>query len=219
MSKDLQYKTIYKHGTSELIEKKSRFISNAKPVSNEKDAIKFINDLKSKYWNATHNVYAYKIGRNTQRFSDDGEPSGTAGLPSLEIIKKEELQDIVIVVTRYYGGIQLGAGGLIRTYARSAKEGINKAKVIKMKLCNIINMEIDYDLLGRVENTIINSNNYIKEIIYKENVKMTIYSYIGQTDEFIKRILDITQGKAIIKKNGLKYIASDKGKILKAIDT
>jgi len=131
----MQYKTISKEATVEMEEKKSRFIANVKPVSSEEEALEFINNIRAKYWDATHNVYAYYIsGENIiQRFSDDGEPSGTAGMPVLEVIKRMELKDLVVVVTRYFGGILLGASGLVRAYSKSAALGIEAAGIVTKK--------------------------------------------------------------------------------------
>ena len=116
---DNQYKTIENYGTAETVEKRSRFIAHARPVSSETEALEYLNSLKQKYWDARHNVYAYIIRENNiVRYSDDGEPGGTAGLPVLEILKREELSDIIVVVTRYFGGILLGTGGLVHAYSR-----------------------------------------------------------------------------------------------------
>jgi len=136
---DKEYKTVLNHAVYEIDEKKSRFIASVKPVSTEDEAIRFINDLKSKYWDATHNVYAYTIGKNdeVQKFSDDGEPSGTAGKPVLETIKSKGIKNVLVVITRYFGGTLLGAGGLIRAYSESASLGLDKAGIIKVVKCKV----------------------------------------------------------------------------------
>jgi len=116
------YKTVSKEGTAEIVEKKSRFIASVKPVSTEEEALEFVSQVKAKYRDARHNVYAYVVTENNiSRFTDDGEPSGTAGAPVLDVILKEGLTDVAIVVTRYFGGTLLGTGGLVRAYGKSAK--------------------------------------------------------------------------------------------------
>ena len=126
-----QYKTVYCGGEAEIIEKKSRFIATVRPVKSEEEAIAFIESMKKKYWNATHNCSAYVIGEHfqIQRCSDDGEPSGTAGKPMLDVLLGEEIHDVVVVVTRYFGGTLLGTGGLVRAYSSSTKEGLLASKV------------------------------------------------------------------------------------------
>ena len=132
-----EYRTVAAEAFAEFEEKKSKFIATVKPVASEEEAAAFISGLKSRYWNASHNVYAYYIcGDNIlQKFSDDGEPSGTAGLPVLEAVRKLAVQDVAVVVTRYFGGTLLGAAGLVRAYGRSATLGIEAAGIIKKQLC------------------------------------------------------------------------------------
>jgi len=191
----------------EIVEKKSRFIAHVKPVKNEEEALLFISEMKAKFWDATHNVYAYVIGNNNiQRYSDDGEPSGTAGVPVLEVIKKEGLQDIVVVVTRYFGGTLLGAGGLVRTYGKSAREGIHKAGIVTMKLCHRIIIQSDYTLLGKIQNEIANAGYIIGDINYEEDVTLNIFVPALQTDNFINHLIDITNNRVSIEKKEKKYI-------------
>ena len=135
MSKKDVYKTVKKQSQSLLIEKKSKFIANVKPVDNEDDALAFLNEIRSKYSDATHNVYAYVIDENNIfRYSDDGEPSGTAGMPVLDAIRKSGIVDVVVVVTRYFGGTLLGTGGLVHTYGASAKQGLIESIFSDVKL-------------------------------------------------------------------------------------
>ena len=133
---DCNYRTVLSSREKEIIINKSRFIASAKAINSEEDALEFIDIVKTKYKDATHNVYAYVVGENSivQRFSDDGEPSGTAGIPILELIKKEDLRNIVIVSTRYFGGIKLGGGGLIRAYTQSGKSALEAGKIIEMTM-------------------------------------------------------------------------------------
>ena len=129
----IEYKTLAKAGSDEIIIEKSRFIGYCAPVSSEEEALEFIEKIKKKHYDATHNVFAYVVGldNNIQRYNDDGEPSGTAGVPILEVIKKEDLRNVVIVVTRYFGGIKLGTGGLIRAYTKGAKIALDAGIIIK----------------------------------------------------------------------------------------
>ena len=151
------FRTVLKEASVEMEEKKSRFIASVKPVASEEEALEFISCMKAKYWDASHNVYAYLVEGETtaQRFSDDGEPSGTAGMPVVEVIKRMEVQDLVVVVTRYFGGTLLGAAGLIRAYRKSASLGIEAAGIVKRLLCVEMSVVMEYSLLGKVQNLIV----------------------------------------------------------------
>ena len=139
------YLTIAAEAQAEFIEKKSRFIGTIKPVTTEAEALELISSLRSTHWKASHNCYAYILREgNIQRYSDDGEPQGTAGVPMLEVLKREEMTDIVVVVTRYFGGTLLGAGGLVRAYSHSAKIALDAAKIIRMCQCVEFALELPY---------------------------------------------------------------------------
>ena len=171
------YKTLHKFGVDEYIVEKSTFIGYAKPIKTEEEAIEFINEIKKKHKDATHNVWAYTIGENMniQRYSDDGEPQGTAGIPTLEVIKKEDLRDVVVVVTRYFGGIKLGAGGLVRAYTKGAKVGIEAGIVIEKVKYSEVKIKIEYTQLGRIQNEIMNLGFKVKDTIYSEDVELIVY--------------------------------------------
>ena len=161
--------TIEDYGTDEFVEKKSKFIGYIKHVETEEDANEFIGSIKSKHWDAKHNVYAYILGENgaIQRSTDDGEPAGTAGRPVLEVIKGEGLTNVVIVVTRYFGGILLGTGGLVRAYGKAAKlavENCVKVRPVRMKTVAIC---ADYELVGKIQNYLIQNNVVIDHIEYQ----------------------------------------------------
>lgn len=144
------YRTVAREAREMMIERKSRFISTVRPVKTESEALELISQMRSEYYDATHNVYAYIIGDgNIMRYSDDGEPSGTAGVPVLEVLRKEGLIDVAVVVTRYFGGIMLGAGGLVRAYGSSAKLGVDAAKIVTRTLCDIVKVSCDYTLSAR----------------------------------------------------------------------
>lgn len=206
-----EYKTILNIATAEFEEKKSRFIANVKPVSNEEEAIEFINSLKSKYWDARHNVYAYIINKDTliQRFSDDGEPSGTAGMPTLEVIKRIGLQDVVVVVTRYFGGTLLGASGLIRAYSKSTALGLEAAEIVTRKLCTRISIAVEYTLFGRLQNMLIANNNIIEDIQYSQDVDLSVLIEVGNEEKLLKDITENTNDRAIVDIGEKVYITLD----------
>jgi uncharacterized YigZ family protein len=196
LTKLSEYRTVEKEACGEIIEKKSKFIANVKPVKTENEAVEFINSIKSKYWDARHNVYAYVIGNNNiQRYSDDGEPSGTAGIPTLEVIKQEGLIDIVIVTTRYFGGTLLGAGGLVRAYSKSAKEGIIAAGIITNYLSDVIRIKTDYNLIGKIQNEIENMDHKIENIVYEQDVTLDVLVNKNFSEDFIFRMVDLSNGK------------------------
>ena len=192
------YKTLHEYGMDEIIIEKSTFIGYAKPIKTEEEAVEFINEIKKKHKDATHNVWAYTIGKtmNIQRYSDDGEPQGTAGIPTLEVIKKEDLRDVAVVVTRYFGGIKLGAGGLVRAYTKGAKIGLEAAKIIEKVMFQEVRVRIDYNQLGRVQNEIMNMNYIIKDTIYADNVEIVVYSRLEDVEKLVSRMIDITSATA-----------------------
>lgn len=210
------YKTLHEFGSDEIIIEKSVFIGYAKPVSTEEEAREFIDEIKRKHKDATHNVWAYTIGQNMniQRYSDDGEPQGTAGIPTLEVIKKEDLRDVVVVVTRYFGGIKLGAGGLVRAYTKGAKIGIEAGKIVKKVPFTQIDISIDYTLLGKMQNSLSNKGFIIKGIEYAENVIISVYCEDDQLEELKKLIIETTNANSIITEKCKQYISMKDGKII-----
>ncbi len=202
-----EYKTVKHHGTGEIIEKRSRFIANVKPVTTEQEALEFLNELKQKYWDARHNVYAYIIrNNNIMRYSDDGEPSGTAGVPVLDILKKEGLTDVIVVVTRYFGGILLGTGGLVHAYSKSAKEGILAAEIKNMILCQNLLLKCDYNLVGKLQYEIQGKENiFIGDTKYAEDVVISVFIPYENVDNFINNIIDKTNGNVNIEKLEVLY--------------
>lgn len=194
-------------GIEEIIINKSRFISLATPIESEEQAKEIIEKVRKEHMAATHNVYAYIWGENDQiqRCSDDGEPSGTAGKPVLEVIKKENLKNTLVIVTRYFGGIKLGSGGLIRAYGQSAKAGIVKAKKGYYLLMNSLEITFDYHYHGRIENFLLNYK-YVKDIIFTDKVTVKLLLEDEEIEEFKKAILNITAGSAEIKLIGKEYV-------------
>lgn len=212
-----RYRTIYKMGEDEILIKKSRFIGYAMSVETEDEAIKFIEEIKTKHRDATHNVYAYVLGEdnNIQRYSDDGEPSGTAGIPALEVIKKEDLRNVAVVVTRYFGGKKLGTGGLIRAYTKGAKIGLEAGVIIDKILFRKVKVRIDYTLYGMVENYLINKGIYIEDTIFDDAVNLILYIEYEKDEKFRDTIRELTNGTGIIDDIGEEYLSISDGKILK----
>lgn len=210
------YKTLHEFGTDKITIDKSTFIGYAKPIKSEEEAIEFINEIKKKHKDARHNVWSYTVGKNMniQRYSDDGEPQGTAGIPTLEVIKKEDLRDVVIVVTRYFGGIKLGAGGLVRAYTKGAKIGIEAGQVIQKVLYREVSIKIDYTQLGKVQNEIMNMGYFIKDTIYEENVEIVVYSRSNEVENIMTKITDITSATADIQIGEELYLSEVDGNII-----
>lgn len=206
---EAEYRTIAKRAEAEIEEKKSRFIATVMPVSTEEEALLFINHLKKKYWDATHNVYAYSVYEENvvQRFSDDGEPSGTAGIPVLEVIKKAHIQNAAIVVTRYFGGTLLGAGGLVRAYGKCAAAGISAAGVIKKQLCVETIINTDYSLLGKIQNFLKENNYVIKDTLFAQDVKIIVYVPIMNREKFQDLIIDLTNAGVLMEEREEVYIS------------
>nr|WP_312578696.1 YigZ family protein [Sedimentibacter sp.] len=192
------YKSIHQYGQDEIIINKSKFICSVSPVRDEEEAIEFIEKIKKEFKEASHNVYAYVIGENSniQRFTDDGEPSGTAGMPVLNVINHENLKNVAVVVTRYFGGILLGAGGLARAYAKSAKIGLEKGIIVDKKLFFEINTKIDYTMLGKIENEFAKNNFIVKDKKYGESVDIAVLASDEEVERLNNLINEITNGKA-----------------------
>ena len=178
--------TVAKYGTDEFTEKKSKFIGYVKHVETEEEANQFIAEIKSKHWDAKHNVYAYILGENgiTQRSTDDGEPAGTAGRPVLEVIKGDNLTNTVVVVTRYFGGILLGTGGLVRAYGKAAKLAIENAEIVRPVKMKTIAICADYDLVGKIQNFLIQKEIVIDHIDYLNNAMIYCLIENEQVDSF-----------------------------------
>ncbi|SDH63780.1 YigZ family protein [Alteribacillus bidgolensis] len=205
------YYTMKTSGTNEIVINKSRFIAHVKRVTNEAEAQEFIQSIKKEHWNATHNCSAYMIGEKDeiQKANDDGEPSGTAGVPMLEVLKKRHLKDTCVVVTRYFGGIKLGAGGLIRAYGSAVTEGINAAGVVERTLMKVLSVRVDYTWLGKVENELRQSSYIMKNIEYEEKVSLFAYVPVESVQSFHKWITNITNGQGQIDEQEETYLETD----------
>jgi uncharacterized YigZ family protein len=205
-----QYLTVKNQTQYEFIEKKSKFIANVAQVKSEAEAVDFINKIKAKYWDATHNVFAYIIkDEMLQKFSDDGEPKGTAGMPVLQVIKNLELQNTAVVVTRYFGGILLGAGGLVRAYSKSASEGLKTAGIIKSVLYKKVKVQIEYSFLGKIQSEIMNLGYIIKNINYIDSVQLEVLIPEKEIEKLRESVNNIISGEAHIDVVGSEYVLLD----------
>src|SRR5690625_4164689 len=171
------YYTIKESGSDKVIIWNSRFIGYVKCVETDEYALLFINKIKKKHYDATHNCSAYMIGAHDQiqKANDDGEPTGTAGVPMLEVLKQQKLKDTVIVVTRYFGGIKLGAGGLIRAYGSTTSQTIKSIGIVQRQLVQGISIKTDYTMLGKLENELRNSEHILDSIDYQDHVDFLVY--------------------------------------------
>ena len=202
------YRTVKEYGESEYVIQKSKFLTFVKRAESETEAIDFINEIKKLHHTATHNCSAYMIGEhdNIQKANDDGEPSGTAGVPMLEVLKQLELKDTVVVVTRYFGGIKLGSGGLIRAYGRATSEGISATGTVERRLHSLMKVAIDYTWLGKVENEARQSPYPLKEIAYTEGVDLFLYVPISKEAVFTEWMAEMTNGQAEISSVNHKFL-------------
>ncbi len=199
----MEYKTVNTEASAEFVEKRSRFIGYIKPVTTKEEAVDFINEIRSKHWDATHNVYAYVLREGqTRRYSDDGEPQGTAGIPVLDVLLKEELTDCVVVATRYFGGILLGGGGLVRAYSHTAKIAVDAGGVAVMRLCSLMQAECDYNFYGKLNSFIPECGGIVDNAEFAENVKLDFRIPSDSEHEFNKKLTDISLGKITAQKKG-----------------
>ena len=190
--------SVHETATAEYVIKKSRFISNLFHVTTEEEAQRRVAEMKKKYWDARHNCYAYRLGPvfSLQKASDDGEPSGTAGKPVLEVLKAWELTDTLIVVTRYFGGIKLGTGGLIRAYGHAAALGLDASRPVRcLKLLRLA-VTIDYPLLAVLENFVRQNNLRLEDTIYGEKVQLLLLLEKEQLEPLEATITDLTAARA-----------------------
>ncbi|MFU0789790.1 MAG: YigZ family protein [Virgibacillus proomii] len=206
-----KYFTVKHQGMNELVIQKSRFIGYVKRVETEEEAQAFIQEIKKKHFDATHNCSAYLIGEHDQiqKANDDGEPSGTAGIPILEVLKKQQLKDTAVVVTRYFGGIKLGAGGLIRAYGNTTSQAIKATGVVKRQRMQGFSIIVDYTLSGKLEHAFRQSNYILKTINYTDKVEFIVYVEVGQEKEFREFIVDHTNAQAEITEADTTYIEID----------
>lgn len=210
------YKSIHKYGRDEIIINKSKFIGTAIPVENEEAAIEFINSIKKEFKDVTHNCYAYVLGenKNIQRYSDDGEPSGTAGMPILNVINQENLVNVAVVVTRYFGGVLLGAGGLVRAYTKGCKIGLENGIIVDKNLYYDVSFNLDYTLLGKMENELLKNNFIVKDKIYSDYVTVKLIVKENETNKINALVSEVTSGRAEINLGQTSYYSIKDGKII-----
>jgi uncharacterized YigZ family protein len=208
-----RYFTVKEYGEHEIIIQKSRFIAQIKRAETEAEAQAFIQEVKKKHWNATHNCSAYLIGDHDQiqKANDDGEPGGTAGVPMLEVLKKRNLKDTVVVVTRYFGGIKLGAGGLIRAYGKATSEGLDAIGIVERILKQVIHTTIDYTWLGKIEKELRASEHKIKEIHYLDKVEIETYVDESLVPSFREWMIELTNGQCTIRQGETVYLEENVG--------
>lgn len=205
------YYTIKQSGSHEVIIQKSRFIGHVQRVKNEEEAQRFIQSIQKEHHNATHNCFAYITGDHDQfqKANDDGEPGGTAGIPMLEVLKRLSLKNTAIVITRYFGGIKLGAGGLIRAYSSVTSDTIKQIGIVKRERMQGYTIHIEYPLLGKIENFLKESNYIIEHINYLEKVELVVYAPIDMKTSFINELTNLSNGQAKIKESIQKFIEKE----------
>ncbi|MBW1605967.1 YigZ family protein [Lactobacillus sp. Sy-1] len=211
MEKEQTYLTVKSSGANEIIIKKSRFIGSVKRVKTEEEAKAFVDQITEENKSATHNCYAYMVGQDDhiQRKSDNGEPSGTAGLPILDAIKLKQLHDVAVVVTRYFGGIKLGAGGLIRAYSNATTEAINHIGVVERILQTKISIQIEYSLLEQLKYFLNLEAVYIDDIQYGADVDVIVAVPADEVDHFEKQIVELLNDRAKITPGDQEYFEVD----------
>lgn len=200
-----EYKTVFCRSTGEITEKKSRFIATISHVETQEEASEFINEMRSKYWDARHNVYAYILKDGTKRYSDDGEPSGTSAMPSLNVLEGFELVDTAVVITRYFGGTLLGTGGLVRAYSQAVKLAAENAQIVTMCLCSCVDVICDYGQLERVKRVAEEMNAVVDDVTFEANV--TVHISLRKEDAVLltEKLCEITDGRAKIQITGEKF--------------
>ena len=211
-----QYQALFDGGQGEVIEKRSRFIANVRPVTTEEEAQCFIEEMRKKYYDARHNCFAFSVGveQPILRCSDDGEPSGTAGQPILEVITGEGIHNIAVVVTRYFGGTLLGTGGLVRAYTQATKAGIENSEVIEKKLAKRIQLITNYNDIGKIQYLLGNEKIHIETSDYTDVVTMQILVPIKKVEFIEKNLIEVTNGKIQIEQGDTFYYAMIKGEVI-----
>lgn len=210
------YKTIHRGGEGEIVEKKSRFIATVRPVENEEQASAFIEEMKKKYWDARHNCSAFTYGltQPVTRSSDDGEPSGTAGKPILEVLMGEKLYNTAIVVTRYFGGTLLGTGGLIRAYTQAAKAGLADSEVITRQYGQKLSIQTDYTAAGKIQYLLGSLGITPLRSDYTDCVTTEVLVPVSEAEALKKQIVEATNGRAELTDGECLYFAHTSGGIL-----
>ncbi len=201
------YKTVAEIASDEIVEKKSRFIADVSPCKTEEEALSFLQTVKKKYPDASHHVYAYVCrDNNSRRYSDDNEPQGTAGIPTLDVILKEGLTDTCVVTTRYFGGTLLGASGLVRAYSKAAKKGIDAARPVNMIFSDIFTVKTNYQDLGKIQYDIKKNGFSILSTEFTENVSISVCTECSRNEELVKKLTECSMGRAKIEKTDTCFV-------------
>ena len=210
-----EYKMAYRGGEGEIIEKKSRFIATVQPVTSEEEAQAFIADMKKKYWDARHNCFAYVIGDRHElaRFSDDGEPGGTAGKPMLDVLLGEDIHNVAVVVTRYFGGTLLGTGGLVRAYSGATKAGLAGAQIIKRIQGMKLTIDTEYGDLGKIQYILGERKITILDSVYTDKVQLVCVIPMDELSKVEEEITEGTGARAVMEEQGSCYYAEIDGTI------
>lgn len=200
------YITVNDISVGEYSEKHSRFIATLYPVESESQATEILNSHRKKYFDARHNVYAYILKDNTARFSDDGEPHGTAGKPVLDVLSHSGITDAILICTRYFGGILLGTGGLVRAYSTASKEAIKNAIPVKMTECSVLELEVPYQSQGIIMQLLEESNVFLMDTVFTDTVTFEFALPIELTEEFHKKLCEISSDKLHAKTKEIKIL-------------
>lgn len=210
------YKTVYRGGTGEIEEKKSRFIATVEPVSCEEEAVSFFGRIKKEYWDARHNCTAFTIGEKHEntRCSDDGEPSGTAGRPMLDVLLREDIHNVAVVVTRYFGGTLLGTGGLVRAYQKSVQAGLANSVILERQRGRRLTIGTDYTGLGKIQYLLASSDIPVLDTEYTDHVRIHAMVPVGKLAALQNDITQATSGQAVLTKGDEATYAMLDGKVL-----
>ena len=203
-----EYKTILTPADVEFVERRSRFIGHIRPVSSEEEALAFLSEMRSQYWDATHNVYAYRLRQSgAQRYSADGEPQGTAGMPTLDVLRKSGVTDVAAVVTRYFGGILLGAGGLVRAYSHAVSLALESSGVVVMRMCSLARLTCSYSQYGRVAALIPEHGGVLDDSEFGEAVTLSFHIEPEALPSLQKTLADATCGECAAVVEGERFFA------------
>ena len=201
------YRTVQQPASDSFVEKKSRFIGYAKPVQTEEEALRFLNEIKKRHWDATHNVHAYCLREGgVKRYSDDGEPQGTAGIPVLDVLQKSDVTDVAVVVTRYFGGTLLGAGGLVRAYSHAASIALKAAGVVTMAMYQEMTLSCDYNQYGRVSSLIPEMGGLMGVVRYTDRVDIDFTIAEERISSLNKELQNATCGEVEAKVQGQHFV-------------
>ncbi len=212
----MSYKVLYQAGQDEIEEKKSRFIAHTLPVTSEEEAVAFLNKIKKEYWDARHNCHAYTIGKNNEctRCSDDGEPSGTAGRPILDVLLREGIHNCIVVVTRYFGGTLLGTGGLVRAYQAATQAGLAASTIIEKQFGHKLHVTTDYNGIGKLQYLVAQNQIFTLDTQYADNVTLDLMVPEEKFKDFCVQITEATSGRAIMDSEDLEEFGMVNGEII-----